>query len=213
MADKSDQFELRCYTLIDQMQPQLAAFMGTVTQGDPPIQGMASLYIELAPGSQVYRLMDMALKATDVRPGAQIVERVFGMLEVHSFSQEEVREAGRVILEQVGLTEKDRLKPVVASVQYITNVGPRQAQILNAFTRGSMLVAGETLLVVECAPAAYAAYATNEAEKAADIKVLHVRVSGRYGRSWMSGTEAFALAARKAAVRALEEIEGKEPKK
>lgn len=184
--------------------------MGTVTRGDPPIEGMASLYIELSPGSQVYRFVDIVLKATDVRPGAQIVERVFGMLEVHSFSQAAVREAGRVLLEQVGLKETDRLKPEIASVQLITNVSPRQAQILNRFTRGSMLVAGETLLVVECAPAAYAALATNEAEKAADIKVLHVRVTGRYGRTWMSGTEADALAAKEAAVRALEEIEGRE---
>jgi len=203
-------FELRSYIFLDNLQPEFAAFMGKVTQGDPPIQGMAAIYMEIAPGSPVYRLVDIALKAAEVMPGAQIVEREYGMLEVHSFDRAAVRTAGAAILEAIGLKETDRLKPKIASVQLVTNVGPRQAQILNRFTRGSMLVAGETLLVVECAPAAYASLAANEAEKAARIKILHVHVTGRFGRAWMSGTEAFAMAARRAAVRALEELQGKE---
>lgn len=203
-------FELRSYTFLDMLQPQFAAFMGTVTNGDPPIQGMAALYMEVAPGSPVYRLVDIGLKAAEVMPGAQIVEREYGMLELHSFDRAAVRAAGGAILEEIGLKETDRLKPKIASVQLVTNVSPRQAQILNRWTRGAMLVAGETLLVVECAPAAYAALAANEAEKAAVIKILHIRVVGRYGRAWMSGTEAFAMAARGAAVRALEELQGRE---
>ena len=191
------------------MQPQYAAFVGTITQGDLPVEGMASLYIEVAPGNEVFQLVDIAVKTTEARPGAQLVEREFGMFEVHSRSQAEVLEAGRIVLDRLGLKPEDRLKPEIASVQVITNVDPYQAQLLNRFRRGSMLVPGETMLVLECAPAAYINYACNEAEKGATIKLLHVSSVGRFGRMWMSGSEAEILAARNAAVQAIETLEGR----
>ena len=201
-------FELRCYSYLDRMQPQYAAFVGTITQGDLPTEGMASLYIEMAPGNEAFRMVDIAVKATEAKPGAQLVEREFGMFEVHSRSQAEVLEAGRIVLDRLGLTIKDRVKPEIASIQIITNVDPYQAQLLNRFRRGSMLVPGETMLVLECAPAAYINYACNEAEKGANIKILHVSSVGRFGRMWLSGSEAEILQARNAAVQALDELEG-----
>jgi len=204
-----DQFQLRCYSYLDRMQPQYAAFVGTITQGDLPIEGMAALYIELSPGNEAFRLVDIAVKATEARPGAQLVEREFGMFEVHSRSQAEVLEAGRIVLDRIGHQIADRLKPEIASIQIITNVDPYQAQLLNRFRRGSMLVPGETMLVLECAPAAYINYACNEAEKGANIKILHVSSVGRFGRMWLSGSEAEILTARDAAVKAIEELEGK----
>ena len=206
MADK---FQLRCYSYLDRMQPQYAAFVGTITQGDLPTEGMASLYIEMAPGNEAFRMVDIAVKATEAKPGAQLVEREFGMFEVHSRSQSEVLEAGRIVLDRLGLTIADRVKPQIASVQVITNVDPYQAQLLNRFRRGSMLVPGETMLVLECAPAAYINYACNEAEKGSNIKILHVSSVGRFGRMWLSGSEAEILTARNAAVKAIEELEGK----
>jgi ethanolamine utilization microcompartment shell protein EutL len=170
---------------------------------------MAALYIELSPGNEAFRLVDIAVKATEARPGAQLVEREFGMFEVHSRSQAEVLEAGRIVLDRIGHQIADRLKPEIASIQIITNVDPYQAQLLNRFRRGSMLVPGETMLVLECAPAAYINYACNEAEKGANIKILHVSSVGRFGRMWLSGSEAEILTARNAAVKALEELEGK----
>ncbi|HUN22712.1 MAG TPA: hypothetical protein PK299_06225 [Anaerolineales bacterium] len=205
----NSQFQLRCYSYIDRMQPQYAAFVGTVTQGDLPTEGMASLYIEVAPGNEAFRLVDIAVKATEARPGAQIVEREFGMFEVHSKSQAEVLEAGRVVLERLGLSEQDRVKPQIASQQVITNVDPYQAQLLNRFRRGSMLVPGETMLVLECAPAAYINFAVNEAEKGASIKLLHVSSVGRFGRMWLSGSEAEIVTARNAAVAAIEALSGR----
>jgi len=205
----ADQFQLRCYSYLDRMQPQYAAFVGTITQGDLPTEGMASLYIEMAPGNEAFRMVDIAVKATEARPGAQLVEREFGMFEIHSRSQSEVLEAGRIVLERIGLTIRDRIKPEIASVQIITNVDPYQAQLLNRFRRGSMLVPGETMLVLECAPAAYVNYACNEAEKGANIKILHVSSVGRFGRMWLSGSEAEILTAKNAAVKAIEELEGK----
>jgi len=204
----SDEFSLRCYCYLDRMQAQYAAFVGTVTQGDLPTEGMASLYVEMAPGNEVFRTVDIAVKSTEARPGAQIVEREFGMFEVHSLNQAAVKEAGRIVLDRLGLKAEDRIKPQIASLQLITNVDPYQAQLLNRFRRGSMLVPGETLLVVECAPAAYINFACNEAEKRSNLKVIHVSSVGRFGRMWLSGTESEMVTARNAAVEALDSLEG-----
>jgi hypothetical protein len=204
----ADEFSLRCYCFLDRMQAQYAAFVGTVTQGDLPTEGMASLYVEMAPGNEVFRTVDIAVKATEAKPGAQIVEREFGMFEVHSLNQAAVIEAGRVVLDRLGLRKEDRIKPSIASIQVITRVDPYQAQLLNRFRRGSMLVPGETLLVVEVAPAAYINYACNEAEKKANIKIIHVSSVGRFGRMWLSGSEAEIVTARDAAEKAIESLEG-----
>src|SRR5512137_1742144 len=113
MAEK---FSLRCYCYLDRMQPQYAAFIGTVTQGDLPTEGMASLYIEMSPGNEVFRTVDIAVKATEARPGAQIVEREFGMFEIHSPRQADVLEAGNVVLSRLGMSMADRIKPQVVSI-------------------------------------------------------------------------------------------------
>jgi hypothetical protein len=204
----ADTFSLRCYCYLDRMQPQYAAFVGTVTQGDLPTEGMAALYIEMSPGNEVFRMVDIAVKATEARPGAQIVEREFGMFEVHSLNQAAVIEAGRVVLDRLGLQIEDRIRPQIASVQVITRIDPYQSQLLNRFRRGSMLVPGETLLVLECAPAAYINYACNEAEKKSNIKIVHVSSVGRFGRMWLSGSEAEIVTAKNAAIQALESLEG-----
>jgi len=196
--------------MLDRMQAQYAAFVGTITQGDLPVEGMASLYIEMAPGNEAFRMVDIAVKATEAKPGAQIVEREFGMFEVHSLNQAAVIESGRVVLDRIGLREEDRIRPKVASVQVITRVDPYQAQLLNRFRKGSMLVPGETMLVLECAPAAYINYACNEAEKKASIKIIHVSSVGRFGRMWLSGTEAEIVTAKNAAIQALDSLKGKE---
>ncbi|NPV85401.1 MAG: hypothetical protein HPY45_05270 [Anaerolineae bacterium] len=206
----ADAFSLRCYCFLDRMQPQYAAFIGTITQGDLPVEGMASLYIEMSPGNEVFRTVDIAVKATEARPGAQIVEREFGMFEVHSLNQAAVIEAGEVVLQRLNLRAEDRIRPKVVSVQVITRVDPYQAQLINRFRRGSMLVPGETMLVLECAPAAYINYACNEAEKKATIKINHISSVGRFGRMWLSGSEAEIITARDAAIQALESLEGKD---
>jgi len=205
----ADEFSLRCYCFLDRMQPQYAAFIGTITQGDLPTEGMASLYVEMAPGNEVFRTVDIAVKGTEAKPGAQIVEREFGMFEIHSMNQAAVKEAGEMVLDRLGLKKEDRIKPMIASTQVITRVDPYQSQLLNRFRRGSMLVPGETMLVLECAPAAYINYACNEAEKKASIKIVHVSSVGRFGRMWLSGSEAEIVTARNAAVQALEGLEGK----
>jgi hypothetical protein len=205
----SDQFELRCYVYLDRMQPQFSAFIGTITQGDLSTEGMASLYIEMAPGNEVFRVVDIAVKATRARPGVQIVEREFGTFEVHHNEQAEVLEAGRIVLDRLHLNREDRVKPQVVSTQVITNIDPYQAQLLNRFRKGTLLIPGQTLLVLETAPAAYICYACNEAEKASSINLIHFSGIGRFGRMWLAGTESEIITARDAAIRSLEELEGR----
>ena len=201
-------FSLRVYCYLDRMQSEVAAFVGTITQGDLPIEGMASLYVEMAPGNEVFRTVDIAVKATEAKPGAQVVEREFGMFEVHSMNQAAVLESGSIVLDRLGLVKEDRIKPSVYSSNLITNVDPYQAQLLNRWRRGSMLVAAETLFVLEVAPAAYIMLAANEAEKQANVKVIHIASVGRFGRMWLSGTEAEMVTARDAAIQAIENVEG-----
>ncbi len=152
----------------------------------------------------------MALKATDVRPGMQVIERLYGLLEVHSPSQASVRAAGAAILEELGVVEADRLKPKVVSSQIIRNLDPHQTQLINRVRHGQMIMAGQTLYVMEVAPAAYAALAANEAEKRADLNILEVRAIGSFGRIYLGGEERDIMAGYQAAIDAIESVTGRE---
>jgi hypothetical protein len=202
--------ELRAYCFLDSLQPQYAAFLGTVAQGFLPLAGDASLYVEVAPGIEINRLTDVALKATAVKPGMQIVERYFGLLEVHSPEQAEARAAGGAILDAIELKEGDRLKPRILSSQIIRRVDDHHAQLINRQRHGQMLLRGDTLYVLECEPAAYAALAANEAEKAAEINVLEVRAFGSMGRVYLGGEERDIDVGWQAAVASIEGLEGRQ---
>ena len=201
--------ELRSYAFLDSLQPQYAAFMGTTAQGFLPLAGEAALFVEVAPGIEINRLTDVALKATNVKPGMQIIERVFGLLEIHSPEQSETRAAGEAILESLGLVESDRLKPVVHTSQIIRRIDDHHAQLINRTRHGQMIIPGQTLYVLECGPAAYAALAANEAEKAANINVLEVRAFGAVGRVYLGGEEQDIEVGWQAAVAALEGLDGR----
>jgi len=160
-----------------------------------PLAGDASLSIEVSPGIEINRLTDIALKTTSVKPGMQIIERYYGMLEVHSPSLAEVRAAGAAILAEVGVAETDRIKPRVLSSQIIRRIDDHQAQLINRTRHGQMLIPGQTLYVLELEPAAYAALAANEAEKAAHINILEVRAFGSMGRIYWAGRNATSTSA------------------
>ncbi len=202
--------DLRGYSFLDSLQPQYAAFLGTIAQGFLPLAGDASLYVEISPGIEINRLTDIALKATHVKPGMQIVERYFGLLEIHSPEQADVRAAGAAILSEIGHEEADRIKPSIASSQIIRRIDDHQAQLINRMRHGQMLIPGQTLYVLEMEPASYAALAANEAEKAADINVLEVRSFGSLGRVYLGGEERDIDVGWRAAVDALEGLEGRE---
>ncbi len=201
--------DLRGYVIIDSMQPQFASFQATIAQGFLPKVGQASLFVEIAPGIEINRIMDIALKSTNVQPGMQIVERHFGMLEVHSDSQADVRAAGEAILTALELKEKDRLKPKIVSNQIVRHLDDHQTMLINRMRHGNLILAGQTLFVLECEPAAYAALAANEAEKAANINILEVRAVGSFGRVYIGGEEEDVEVAREAAVKAVEALSGR----
>lgn len=204
--------ELRSFVFLDSLQPQHAAFIGTTAAGFLPLAGEASLFVEISPGIEINRLTDIALKSNSVKPGMQIVERVFGLLELHSPDQAETRGAGSAILEAMDLTEADRLKPKILSSQIVRNIDDHQAQLINRMRHGQMITPGQTLYVLECVPAAYASLAANEAEKAAAINILEVRAFGAVGRVYLGGEEADIDVGWRAAVAALEGLDGREQK-
>jgi ethanolamine utilization microcompartment shell protein EutL len=201
---QSQEFSMRAYAYIDSMQPEFAAYVGATVQGSPPVAGMAELWIEVAPANEAFRLMDVALKAADVQPATQYIEREFGLLELHSWSQSEVQAAADAIFAVTGLTINDRVRPKLASSQVVTNVDPFQAQLINKMRRGSLLVPGQTLLIMEVEPAAYITLAANEAEKAAAISQVYVSNVGRFGRYFAAGTDSEIEAARLSAIAAIE---------
>ena len=204
--------DLRSFVFLDSLQPQLAAFLGTIAKGFLPVAGEASLIVEISPGIEINRVTDIAVKATDVRPGMQIVERLYGMLEVHSTSQADVRQAGVAILEALQLKESDRIKPRVLSSQVIKHVDDLQVQLINRNRQGMMLIARESLFIMEVEPAGYAAYAANEAEKAAEINVVDVHMTGAFGRVYLGGEQRDIDVAAVAAAKAIEELTGREAK-
>src|SRR5919202_153383 len=201
--------ELRSYVFLDNLQPQHAAYMGTVAQGFLPLPGDSSLWIEIAPGIAINRITDIALKSTSVRPGVQVVERLYGLLEIHSSRQGDTRTAGRAILDALAVSEKDCLKPRVVSSQIIRNIDAHKTQLINRPRRGQLLLAGQTLYVLEVQPAAYAALAANEAEKSAFINILEILPVGIFGRLYLGGAERDILAASRAVLVALENVVGR----
>jgi len=188
----------------------MAAFIGSTARGFLPLAGDASLWVEISPGIEINRITDVALKATKVRPAVQVVERLFGLLEVHSPDQAETRAAGAAILEALGVRPEDRWKPVIHSSQIIRRVDAHQAQLINRNRNGMMLIADQTLYIMELEPAAYAVLAANEAEKAANINIIEVRPFGSFGRVYLGGEERDIMAGYGAAVAAIESVTGRD---
>ena len=201
-------FELRALVQIDRLQPQFAAYNGATVQGSIPLSGDTILVGELGPGNEVFRIVDIALKAAQVEATTQIVEREYGFFILRSPHNSEVVSAREAILSHTGLSMADRKAPTVESSQVITSVEPYQAQLLNKWRSGSMVVPGETLGIVECSPAAYISAAANEAEKYASINLVEVRAVGKFGRLFVAGSEEEVRSAVTAATEFLAGIEG-----
>jgi len=199
---------LRTFVFLDSLQPQLAAFIGTTARGFLPVAGDASMFIETAPGLIINRVTDVALKATQCTPAIMVVERAFGLLEIHHQDKGQVQLGGGAVLDYLSLKETDRLKPRLVSDQVIRAVEPYHAQVINKMRYGDQLLAGESLLIIETEPAGYIAYAANEALKAAHVKLIDASLFGAFGRLYLSGPEAQIDAAREAAVRALGNVQG-----
>ena len=202
--------DLRTYVFLDSLQLQMASYLSTVSKGYLPVGGQACCIIEIAPGIEINTLTDVALKATNVTPGMQIVERAYGMLEVHSDSQGDTRMAGEAVLKAIEKTEEDRIKPRILTSQLIRNVEDHHAQLINRSRNGMMLLRGDTLFVLEVEPAGYAYFAANEAEKSANINIIEVIGFGKFGRVYIGGKEAEVLECKTNVEKRLAEITGRQ---
>ncbi len=201
---------IRAFMQIDSLQPKFAAYNGATVQGSPPLAGDTVLIAEVAPGNEVFRLVDIALKASAVEATSQVVEREFGFFMLRSPRNSEVSIAREAVLAHLGMRLEDRLRPTVESTQRLTSIEPYQAQLLNKWRSGSLVVPGQTVGILECGPAAYVSIAANEAEKAAHIDIVQVRAVGRFGRLFISGGEENVSLALEAAVGALAAVEGRD---
>lgn len=198
---------LRSFIFLDQLQPQTLCYLGTWIKGMLPRSNMAAQIIEVAPGLDIEPLTDVALKAAEVQAGILVVERQFGYLEIHARSTASVRAAAEAVADALGASPSDAIRPKVLASRIVTRIDPQHAFLINRNRAGSMALAGETLFVLEMEPASYAILATNEAEKAADIKVVDYRMMGATGRVYLSGREASIAAAAEAAQSALERMQ------
>jgi len=205
--------ELRAYCYLDRLQPQFASLFASACRGFLSVEGMAALFVEVVPGVEINRLSDIALKTTNSKPGEMIVERRYGMLEIHSFEQEEVLHAGRMILSELGLKEEERMAPSVLATSVINKIDPYQAVIINRNSKGMLILGGDDVYLLEVTPAAYSSIAANEAEKHCSVRLVDIRFFGASGRIYMAGTESEIQAAAKKVIETLGSIKGRKPEK
>jgi ethanolamine utilization microcompartment shell protein EutS len=194
--------ELRSFIFIDRLQPQTMCYLGTWIRGSLPRADMAAQVIEVAPGLDIEPLTDVALKHAEVQAGILVVERQFGYLEFHGDTGS-VKAAAAAVLDDLGALEEDATRPQILASTIISSIDHQQAFLINRNKIGSMALPGESLFVLEVQPASYAILATNEAEKAAEIKVVDYRMIGATGRVYLAGREADVRQAAEAAHEAL----------
>ncbi|MCY0872731.1 MAG: BMC domain-containing protein [Acidithiobacillus caldus] len=197
--------QLRTYVYIDSLQPQLAAYIATVSQGFLPVPVDAALWVEVSPGMAVHRLTDIALKATRVHLSQLVIEREFGAMVIHHRDQSDVREAGRAVLQRMGADQRDRKACRITWNEIIRGMMPDHTVLINRQNRrGSMILPEQSMFILETEPAGYIIYAANQAEKAANITLVDVRAVGAYGRMIIAGREADVDEAAAAAIHAVE---------
>jgi len=199
-------FELRTYTFIDSLQPQLAQFIAKDNRVYDPSEYDAALFLEIAPAMEIHTMIDMALKSTKVRLGSVVTERQFGLLEVHHPDQGEVKEAGMAILSATKLTVCDRAKVAILTNKIIRGVEQDHAISFTGMSKGNMVLAGESVFILETTPAAYLAIACNQALKAAQVKLVNIQPFGASGRLILSGTESEIDSAAEAALSIISDL-------
>ncbi len=206
--------QIRVYLLVQDLQPQFAAYLGTPTRarGYPPYAGEHALIVEVSPALAIERVIDLALREVPgIQPGIRYVQRQFGVLEIHSADLADVRRAGQAILTGTGNKEQDQLRPRVLYHDIITDITDQHAVILNRNRQASMILPGQSLLVYEMTPALFAAVAANEAERVAPgLTVVDVQMIGAAGRLYIGDSTADVSVARDHITTVLAGIEGQD---
>lgn len=200
-------FSLRTYSFIDSYQPQLAQYIAKDNRVYDPAEYDAALFLEIHPAMEIHAMIDLALKATRVRLGVVITERQYGQMEIHHPDQGEVLAAGEAVLKATGLSEDDKAKCKITTDKIIRSIEPDHGIAFTALGGGNMVIPGESVLIMECEPAAYMAYICNEGLKASNVKLNLITTWGASGRLILSGTEADIDAAAEASRSAARELQ------
>jgi hypothetical protein len=212
--DQGTRTDIRVYLLVEDLQRQFAAYLGTPTRarGYPPYEGEHALIVEVSPALAIERVIDLALREVPgIQPGILYVERQFGVLEIHSADLADVQRAGQAILKGTGNEAADQLRPRVLYHDIIEDITDQHAVILNRNRQASMILPGQALLVYEMTPALFAAVAANEAERAApELTVVDVQMIGAAGRLYIGGSVKEVTTARDRITEVLAGIEGRE---
>ena len=205
--------DLRAYVFLDSLQAQYAAFLGTVAQGFLPLAGRR---LALRRGLAGHRDQpaDRRRPQGDRGQAGHADHRALLRHARDPLARRRRRSAPRARRSwpRSALAETDRIKPRILSSQIIRRIDDHQAQLINRTRHGQMLIPGQTLYVLELEPAAYAALAANEAEKAAHINILEVRAFGSMGRVYLGGEERDIDVGWRAALAAIEGLEGRDAK-
>jgi hypothetical protein len=206
--------DIRVYLLVEDLQQQFAAYLGTPTRarGYPPYAGEHALIVEVSPALAIERVIDLALREVPgIQPGILYVERQFGVLEIHSGDLADVQRAGEAILSGTQNVAANQLRPRVLYHDVIEDITDQHAVILNRNRQASMVLPGQSLLVYEMTPALFAAVAANEAERAAPgLTLVDVQMIGAAGRLYISGSTKDVVTARDRITTVLAGIEGRD---
>ena len=197
---------LRVLAHVDRMGPQYAAYWGLMAQGSLPRVGDSQLLVEVSPSNAVFPLTDAAMKRTAVHSAGTLVERDFGLMELHAATPDTVLEAADAVLAALGMRWADRMAPTVVSTQLLPNIAPDHSQLFNKIRRGAWTLPGDTLFVLEVSPAAWVYLVANELEKGVDIELVRVAGTGLYGRLIVAGTESAAQMAESVALGVIESV-------
>jgi hypothetical protein len=197
---------LRVLAHVDRMGPQYAAYWGLMAQGSLPRVGDSQLIVEVSPSNAVFPLTDVAMKRTAVRSAGTLVERDFGLMELHAETPDAVLEAADAVLEALGLRWADRMAPSVVSSQLLPNITPDHSQLFNKVRRGAWTLPGDTLYVLEVSPAAWVYLVANTVEKDVDIELVRAAGTGLYGRLIVAGTESAAQRAESTALAVIDSV-------
>ena len=200
------------YLPLPNLGRQFAAYLGTPTRarGYPAIEGDHGLIVEVAPrsrssGSPTWRCArcPRSSRGSSTWSGSSACSR--STTPTRSWST-----GRRGILEGIGATPADALRPNILYADVIEQITDQHAVIINR-NREAMVLPGETLLVYEVTPALFAAVAANAAERVApEVTLVTVSMIGAAGRIYLSGPTESVERARDEITRVLESVEGRE---
>jgi ethanolamine utilization microcompartment shell protein EutL len=184
----------------------LAQYIAKDNRVYDPKEYDSALMIEIAPAMEIHTMIDIALKATGVRLTSVVTERQFGLMLAHHSDQGEIKAAGKAILRETALDENDRALVEILTRKIIRGVEQDHAIMFTGTAKGNMVIAGESVFILEITPAAYLMVACNEALKAAAVKLVDIKPFGATGRLILSGSESEIDSAAAAAEKILRQL-------